>query len=281
MRVGRASGTREAPADDARPGRRAFLRAGAGCALPLVAGVMSESRGIAASAAPRREPIRQDSTEAVLTHVQQELARTYHAMRGPAGVRGEHIRLLAANLDLIGVCLQSGNDDSRADAALRERIGENGRDAATDEYLASYDELAVEVNLQYGVVPRGGRNRSRAPAVLDSVAVRGVVSTVRGHKAALNRLAAAIDRAETVRGAGARPLAVRQKPGDDFLGYPPGSVFDDASMCQQLEALQIAVELTAAVLALVGGGTAAAALALAAVILGLVMFISCGQNVAA
>jgi hypothetical protein len=266
-----------------RPDRRAFLRVGAGCALPLMAGVILESRGIAASgasAASAEKPVGQNSTDSVLAHAQQELARTYHAMRGPAGIRGEHVRSLAANLELIGVCLRSRNDDARVDAALRRRIQEKGREAATDECLAAYDELAVEIELQYGVVSRGGHDRSRAAAALDSVAARGVASTVRAHKAVLNRLAAAIDRAEVIRGARAKPLAVRQKPGDDFLGYPPGSVLDGLTLCQQLEALQFAIELTAAFLALVSGGSAAAALALCAIILDLIKLLPCKQDVA-
>jgi hypothetical protein len=261
------------------PDRRGFLRAGAGCALPLLAGGMLTSRGLAEGVDAGAAPADRDPSDPVLTHVQQELARTYHAMRGPAGIRGEHVRSLAANLDLIGVCLQSAGSTTRADAALRRRIAEKGREATAEECLAAYDELAVEVSLQFGAISRSGRDPSHAAAAVDSVAARGIVSTVRGHKAVLQRLAASIDRADMMRGATVRPLAVRQKPGDDFLGYPPGSVFDGITLCQHLEALQWALEVLAAFLALMTSGMAAGALALAAIILDLLKLLPCKQDV--
>jgi hypothetical protein len=261
------------------PDRRSFLRVGAGCALPLLAGGMVTGRGTAEAAEASQRLTERDSTDPVPTHVQRELARTYHAMRGPAGIRGEHVRSLAANLDLLGAWLRSRNDDARADAALRKRIEENGREATAQECLAAYGEIAAEVHLQYGVAPRAGRDMSRAAEALDSVAAQGVFSAVRGHRAALNTLAAIVDRAETVRAAKPTRLMVHQKPGDDFLGYPPGSVLDGLTLCQHLQALQWSLELLAAVLALVTGGAAAGALALAAILLDLLKLVPCKQDV--
>ncbi len=101
-RTGGATGT------GSRPDRRAFLRVGAGCAMPLLAG------GVLAARGPSREAetvalgsVGQDAVDPVLAHLEQELVRTYHAMRGPAGIRGEHVRSLAAHLELVGVCLDS------------------------------------------------------------------------------------------------------------------------------------------------------------------------------
>ena len=101
-RTGGSTGT------GSRPDRRAFLRVGAGCAMPLLAG------GVLAARGPSREAetvalgsVGQDAVDPVLAHLEQELVRTYHAMRGPAGIRGEHVRSLAANLELVGVCLDS------------------------------------------------------------------------------------------------------------------------------------------------------------------------------
>jgi hypothetical protein len=279
MRVEGACGGHGNPLASPGPDRRGFLRAGAACAMPLLAGGVLTSRGMPGGVETGAGPAERDASDPVLTHVQQELARTCHAVRGPAGIRGEHVRALAANLDLIGVCLQSAGSAPRADAALRRRIEEKGREATAEECLAAFDDLAVEMNLQFGVIFHPGRDPSRAAAAIDSVAAWGSVSTVRGHRAALHRLAASIDRADLMRGGTARPLAVCQKPGDDFLGYPPGSALDGLTLCQHLEALQWALEVLAAFLALMTSGAAAGALALAAIVLDLIKLLPCKQDV--
>jgi hypothetical protein len=274
MRVGRSCREQARPPIAPRPGRRAFLRMGAACAVPLfVGGPPRDASGAVARSLPHS--LKQTAFDPVLDHIRRELVRTYHGMLGPGGIRGEHVRGLSANLELFGVCLQSRAGAARADDALRQRIEEKGREATAQECLRAYDDLAVEINLQYGVVSRADHDVSRAAAALDSVAAQGVVSTVRGHRAALNRLAAALDRAEAMRGAKSKALAVRQKPGDDFMGYSVGSALDALTLCQHMEALSGAVGMLAAFLALLGDGPAAAALALAVEVLALLKSIPC------
>jgi hypothetical protein len=281
MRVESASGGQERRANGSRPDRRAFLRVGAGCALPLVAGGALASRGLARSAeAAAPGPTGQDAVDPVLAHIEQELARTYHAMRGPAGVRGEHVRSLAANLELVGVCLQARKDDVRAEAAIRRRIEDKGRDETAQECLAALDDLSADIAVQHGIVRRTTCEPARVAAALDAVAAKGLTFNVRGHKAVLNRLAAAIDREEMMRGGKAVPLVVRQKPGDDFLGYPELSVLNGMTLCDQLEAMQFALSFLAAFLAIVTEGAAAGVLALIAILLDLVKLTPCKDKVA-
>ena len=182
MRVDSASGGQERRAGGSRPDRRAFLRVGAGCAVPLVAGGVLASRGLAGSAeAAAPGPTGQDAVGPVLAHIEQELARTYHAMRGPAGVRGEHVRSLAANLELVGVCVQARKDDVRAEAAIRRRIEDRGRDGMVQECLAALDDLSADIAVQHGIVRRTTCEPARIAAALDAVAAKGLTFNVRGH----------------------------------------------------------------------------------------------------
>jgi hypothetical protein len=192
-------------------------------------------------------------------------------------MRGEHIRTLAANLDLIGVCLESRNSTARADAALRRRIQDRGREATAQELALVYSELAVEISLQHGVVSHGGQD-GHAAAALETVAAHGIVATLRRHKTALNRLATLVDRTEAGRGAKATLLMVHQKPGDDFLGYPQGSAFDGMTWCQFLEDVARGLETAAAILALIGDGPAAAVVAVAFEAVQLIKFATCKQD---
>ena len=279
MRTENVSGVGASTGAGLRPDRRAFLRVGAGCAVPLLAGGVLASRGLAGTAETAgADSIDQDAVDPMLAHVEQELARTYHAMRGPAGVRGEHVRSLAANLDLIGVCLRARSDDTRADAAFRRTLEDRGRDAAAQECVAAFNGLAADLSQQYGIVPHGARRVAQMADALDSVAAKGLVTPMQGHRAALNRLAASLDRAEAMRGMTAKRLAVRQKPGDDFLGYPPWSPSDHLTLCDVLRAQQYYLEVMAAILAIISAGAAPAVLALAALLYEGLMMVLCRKD---
>jgi hypothetical protein len=278
MRVGIASGRQEMPGGGSRPDRRAFLRVGAGCALPLMAGVLSEGRGMAASVVPGQEPTGQDSTELVLTYAQEELARTYHAMRGPAGIRGEHVRSLAANLELTGVCLESSRAAARVEAAIRRRLAEHGRDATIQDGLTAYNGLLEDLAAQHGVVPGRSPEAARLAAMLDAVAADGLRLHLRAHRARLNRLATERDRIGAVRGAKASPMLVRQKPGDDFLGYPEISPGAGMTLCEFLMMLQMYFELVAVALALGGLELPGGVLAMLGIMVGVLEMQPCRQN---
>jgi len=270
MRTEMVGGTRSSTGAGSRPDRRAFLRVGAGCAMPLLAGGVLAARGPsrADEAAAPGPNVGQDGVDPVLAHIEEELARTYHAMRGPAGVRGEHVRSLAANLELVGVCLDSRPAAAGAAAAIRRRMTAHGRDATVQDGLAAYDRLVADLSLQHRLTPGKPPDAERLAGALDRVAGSGLRFRVRGHRSRLNRLSAAIDRAEAIRGAKARPLLVRQKPGDDFLGYPEEpSAFDGMTLCEFLDWLQDYLQLLAVVLALGAMEAAAAVFAIISILL--------------
>ncbi len=278
MRVGIASGRQEMPGGGSRPDRRAFLRVGAGCALPLMAGVLSEGRGIAASVVPGQEPTGQDSSELVMTYVQEELDRTYHAMRGPAGIRGEHVRSLAANLELTGVCLESSRAAARVEAEIRRQLAEHGRDATIQDGLTVYNGLLEHLAVQHGVDPGRSPEAARLAAMLDTVAVEGLRLRLRAHRARLNRLATELDRAGAARDATAGPMRVRQKPGDDFLGYPAIPEGPGMTLCEFLTSLQMYFELVAVALALGGLEVPGGVLAMLGIMVGVLQMQPCRQN---
>jgi hypothetical protein len=273
------SGTGNSTDTGPRTGRRTFLRVGAGCAVPLLAGGVLATRGLARAeetAAPG--PIEQDAVDPVLAHVEQELARTFHAMRGPTGVRGEHVRTIAANLDLVGACLESGRAAARADTAIRRRLAEHGRDATVRDGLMAYDRLLEDLALQHGIAPGRPPEAGRLAAALDTVAADGLRLQLRGHRARLHRLAAEIDRAGATREAQARPLLVRQKPGDDFMGYPEIPPGDGMTVCEFLFWLEAYLGLIAVGFAIGGLEVPAALLAMLGIVVGVIQELSCKKD---
>lgn len=247
----------------------------AGCAVPLVAGGLNWDGGAGGKRGERTA-----ASDAVLDHARRELARGYHAMRGPAGIRGEHVRSLAANLDLIAACLESNGGAVRVDGELRQGLEQNGPEATALACAAAFGDVVAELRRQYAIeAPADGGTARPAPA-LDVLAARGALAELRGPRVALVRLAVQLDRREADRSPATRPIMAYQKPGDDFLGYPPGSVFYGLSLCQFIQACQFSLELLAGVLALTTGGpVAAGAVALAAVSLELLKLVACRQDV--
>lgn len=257
-----------------RPNRRTFLGLGVGCAVPLLIG---GTMGDASPAVARTSG--QPSADPVMDHINRELMRVYREMRGAASIRGEHVRTLAGHLDLLGAHLHGRKDDGRVDAAIRRRLREKGREATAQELVAGYGDLAAGLSAQYGMVWHGIPDQIGAGAALDVLAAQGIVATLRGHRVGLHGLAAAIDRAAAARGAGPVVIALRQKPGDDFLGYPqppdPGMTW-----CDFVELALRCLELEAGVLAVLGFGALGGALALAAEALDLVRYVVCRQMTA-
>jgi hypothetical protein len=262
-----------------RPDRRAFLRVGAGCAMPLLAG------GVLAARGPSREAetvalgsVGQEAVDPVLAHLEQELVRTYHAMRGPAGIRGEHVRSLAANLELVGVCLDFHPAIAGAAAGIRRRIAERGCHAMVQEGLAAYDRLTADLSLQHGIAPGRPPDAARLADVLDRIAISGLRFNLRGHRARLNKLATDLDRAGAPRGGVASPLLIRQKPGDDFLGYPETPSGAGISLCEFLAWLEGYLGLVTVVLALSGLELPGGIAAVLAVVVGVVQIKPCRND---
>jgi hypothetical protein len=280
MRTEMVQGTRSSTGAGSRPDRRAFLRVGAGCAVPLLAGGMVASRGLAGSAeAAAPGSTGQDAVDPVLAHIEQELARTYHAMRGPAGIRGEHVRSLAANLELVGVCLESNRAAARAEAAIRRHLAERGREATVQDSLAAYDRLFDDLALQHGIAPGRPPDAAQLAAALDTVAAKGLRLNLRGHKARLSRLATEVDRAGAMRDAHASPRLVRQKPGDDFPSLSeimrPGA---GMTLCEFLAWLEAYLDLVAVALALGGLELPAGILAMLGVLIGALQLQPCKKD---
>lgn len=280
MRTNRVSGNGNSTDVGSRPDRRAFLRVGAGCAMPLLAGGVLASQGPARAeetAAPG-PIVGQDAVDPVLAHVEQELARTYHAMRGPTGVRGEHVRTIATNLDLVAACLESGRAAARAEAAIRRRLAEHGREATVRDGLAAYDRLLDDLALQHGVAPGRPPEAARLAVVLDRVAADGLRLEIHGHRARLNRLATEIDRAGAMRDAKASPLLVRQKPGDDIGGYPEIPRVADMTLCEFLAWLEAYLELVAVAFALSGLEVPAGVLGLLGILVSVIQIQPCKND---
>jgi hypothetical protein len=274
------SGTGNSTDVGSRPDRRAFLRVGAGCAVPLLAGGVLASRGLARAeeAAAPGPIVGQDAVDPVLAHVEQELARTYHAMRGPTGVRGEHVRTIATNLDLVAACLESGRAAARAEAAIRRRLAEHGRDATVQEGLAAYDRLLEELALQHGIAPGRSPEIARLTDALDTIGAHGLRLKIHGHRTRLNRLAAEIDRAGATRDAKASPLLVRQKPGDDIGGYPEIPPSAGMTPCEFLAWLESYLALIAAVMVLSGLELPAGIMAILAIVVNVVQLQPCKKD---
>jgi hypothetical protein len=263
-----------------RPDRRAFLRVGAGCAMPLLAGGVLAARGPsrADEAAAPGPNVGQDGIDPVLAHIEEELARTYHAMRGPAGVRGEHVRTIAANLELVGVCLESSRAGARAAAAIRRRLAERGRDATVQDSLTAYDRLLEDLALQHGIAPGRLPEAAQLAAALDTVAAKGLRLNLRGHRARLHRLATEVDRAGAMRDAKASPLLVRQKPGDDIGGYPEISPGAGMTLCDFLAWLEAYLGLVAVIMAMSGLEVPAGIAALLAIVVGVLQLQPCKKD---
>jgi hypothetical protein len=258
----------DVPTPTSGPDRRTFLSLGVGCVIPLLVG---EATAKAAEGLAARQV--QGMTDPVMDHIHREVMRAYRGVRGSGGIRGEHVRALGANVVLLGAHLQGNKEkeDARLDAFLRRRIRDKGREATAQELSATYRELAAGLSVQQGVTSRLELEDTATRTALDVLVAHGAVGTLRRYEAGLQRLAAEIDQAMMTRGARPVPVAVRQKPGDDFLGYPP----PDGSGCTFLDGAIHGLALEAAIFGLMGFIGAAFALAVAAEALEFVKFTLC------
>jgi hypothetical protein len=259
----------DVPTPTSGPDRRTFLSLGVGCVIPLLVG---EATAKAAEGLAARQV--QGMTDPVMDHIHREVMRAYRGMRGSGGIRGEHVRALGANVVLLGAHLQGSKEDARLDAFLRRRIRDKGREATAQELSATYRELAAGLSAQQGVTSRVELEDTATRAALDVLVAHGAVETLRRYEVGLQKLAAGIDSAMMTRGARPIPVAVRQKPGDDFLGYPA----PDGSGCAFLEGAIHGLTLEAAIFGLMGLAAAVFALAVVAEALELVKFALCQQT---
>jgi hypothetical protein len=223
--------------------RRLFLRVGViGVAPLLVAGTLGQVTRAWAGATP------QPTTDPVLDHVSRELTKICRGMRGVEGVKGEHVRALAANLDLVAAHLQQSGNDRRLDAGIRAGIDRSGRDAFALELHARHAEIAVDTAVRYGIVSQVRLDQTETSAALDRLQQEGVAPALRQAVPGLISLGAWIDRNRARKEA--EVLRARQKPGDDFLGYnlyPPPNY-----RCSDLKLLVHEMSIAAAVFGICG-----------------------------
>jgi hypothetical protein len=192
--------------------RRLFLRLSVFSVAPLLAaGTLAQVAGAWTGATP------QPTADPILDHVSRELLRVCRGMRGVEGVKGEHVRTLAANLDLVAAHLQQSGTDCRLDAGLRDGVGRSGRDAFALELHARHTDIAADTAVRFGIASRVRLDDVETAAALDRLQQDGVVPSLSQAVPGLIGLGAWIDRHRTNKEP--EVLRVRQKPGDDFLGY--------------------------------------------------------------
>jgi hypothetical protein len=198
--------------------RRSFLGVGIGCAAPLLLGTqVVEAAGRVLSARPQAAP-----EDPILAHLHAEALRNYRRARAAAGeigaLGGEALRTLAGNAGLLQAYLAGKGQDGRLDAALRQRVGREGRDATTMHLVESYRGVRELVWTSDEVNLPGELDFARAAAALDIVLRKGARRATRLLRQWAEWEAIRADRAS----GRARPFPVvlGQKPGDDFGGYP-------------------------------------------------------------
>jgi hypothetical protein len=224
---------------------------GLGCALPLiVAPGLAKASGILRAA--------QDAdADPVWDHIAAEAWRTWQEARGPMGARGEHVRRLASQIDLLAVHLQGGGLDRRVDDEVRRMVRERGREAAAFELIDRHGKGAVPL----GPLPQGAAQRAADPArlatCLDHVSSRGIAASLRARRAALDRLGLQLEREMAASAGRFQPVAATlQKPGDDFLGYPEEA---PPNLCEVLEFMILGSLVAGVVLGSMGVAPGAAA----------------------
>ncbi len=227
--------------------RRHFLHTGAACVVPLLAGT---TLGRAASAWPMAGPAQASENDAILDHINRELVKVCKGMQGVEGVKGEHVRALAANLDLMAAHLHERGHDRRVDAKLNEGIGRSGRDVFAQELIARQAGVIAATAERHGIASRVRLDLVEAGAALDVVQRQRFTHVCQRTAQALVRTGAGIDRARQRQGAVARRAG--QKAGDDFLLYGPQP--EPALTCKDLNLLIHLMAIGGGVLGICGLG---------------------------
>jgi hypothetical protein len=237
------------------PDRRRFLQVGIALIVLLLAGTMTGRVAWAARSGPA-----QSTTDPVMDHLSRELIRVYWGMQGVGGVKGEHVRALAANLDLLAAQLQATGDDQRLNEQLGKGVMQSGRDRFAQEVRSRYAGVAAETAGRYGLASRVRLDPGGIMAAVDLMQRDGIVAVLQKARVGLLKLAAVIDRNRG--SANTQVLLARQKPGDDFLGYNlfPGPGYS----CGDLKFLIHEMGIAAAVFGLCGSALGGGVFALLA-----------------
>lgn len=192
--------------------RRRFLHAGAACCVPLIAGVgLTRAR----SASPATPASQDGEADPVLDHMYRELATTAREMTRGLGPKGEHVRILASNLELMAAYLVSRGRDRLARATAKDGLERFGRDAfvreLSDASLRSVDEQARLVG-----IPRRVREDLGATGLaVDQIATKDASRLAQAAVSQLRSLARHMDRKRSAEDVTVRLAALSP---DDELG---------------------------------------------------------------
>jgi hypothetical protein len=235
--------------------RRRFLWTGAGCVVPLLAGT---TLGRTAPAWPLAAPVQTSETDAILNHINRELLKACKGMQRVAGIKGEHVRVMAANLDLMAAHLIEKGQDRQLEAALKDGVNRSGRDGFAQELLARQAEVIAATAKQHGIANRVRLDLMETAAALDVALRQGFAPVLHRSAPRLAALAAAIDRARERQGAVVRTAG--QKAGDDFLLY--GSQPEPVLTCRDLRVLMYLSAIASAVFGIASFGVTSGVYAL-------------------
>ena len=239
--------------------RRRFLHTGVACVVPLLAGT---TFGRTALAWPDATPAQAPETDAILHHITCELLKVGKGMQGVAGIKGEHVRAFAANLNLMAAHLVDNGHNRRLDAKLKEGLGRSGRDGFAGELLTRQTEAMAATAEQYGVANRVRLDLIETASALDVALRQGFAPVLQRSAPRLAALAAAIDRARARQGAVVRTAG--QKAGDDFLLYGPQP--EPALTCKDLRLLMYLSAIASAIFGMASFGVTSGVYALASLV---------------
>jgi hypothetical protein len=203
------------------PSRRRFLGIGIACAGPLLAG----GPFLEATALGLQKVAAAYEGDPILDYVLRQTISIYRTAHSRSGARGEDLRAMATNIGLLATCVRSKGIDDSVDSELRRRVRDSGEYAVAAELLRSHDQLRARMKAQHGIdLPMdlfSSDTVKLSRFVERAAAERGLLKdAMPGLQLPMVVLAERIDARSAFQSASfLRPVA-RQKPGDDFGGYP-------------------------------------------------------------
>lgn len=199
--------------------RRTFLEVGLGCAAPILLGtplLEAAGRRLAAGQAAG------GAGDEVLGFVRGEVVRIYHrsrlAVEATGRVPADQVRALSAQVGLLDAYIASRAEDRRFDEQLRQCLRRDGRDATAQRLGEAYRSVQERLGAEDGVMLPPEPDLARTSAALQMLEKRGLRRTLQAVRQYAEQEARRGERPGVH--PAAIPVAARQKPGDDFGGYP-------------------------------------------------------------
>lgn len=197
--------------------RRTFLGVGLGSAAPLLLGTPL------LQAAERQLPAgRPQAGEEVLDFVRDEALRIYHRARRAIQATGrvpvDQLHALSAQVGLLDAYTVAHGDDQRFDRELRQALEGDGRDAMVVRMQEAYRSVQERVGVEMGLALPAEPDFARASTAIDALQKHGLRRTLQAARYYAEQEARRGERPVGL--PAAIPVVHRQKPGDDFGGYP-------------------------------------------------------------